>query len=147
MPLGAEWIGLLIQFRLRKDIAMRTNTTYRSRAALLALSAALLLMARAPLAEAAPDPAAWGESSGYNAIEANRVAASSLVSASAPESGGADTLYSIEANRAMTARVALASGDIGSMQEEALTELVVAADAGSAVAPADERVTRFGRIR
>jgi hypothetical protein len=136
-----------------------TGTTLRSRAALAALSAALVLTLRASLAIAAPDPAAWGESSGYNAIEASRATASSLVGASAPtfgeasgydvleaqrvaylalmsapESGEADVLYSIEASRAMSAEAALASGDIGSMQEEALTELVAAADAAAVLA-------------
>lgn len=119
---------------------MRTNTTRtsRSRAALLAFAATLMLTLRASLAVAAPDPAAWGESSGYDALEANRAAAA-LVTASAPQSG--------EAVRVAMAREALASGDIGGVQEEALSELVVAADAGSAVAPVDERVTAGGRIR
>ena len=115
-----------------------TNTTSRSRAAVLAFAAALTLTLRAAQAVAAPDPAAWGESSGYDAIEANRAAAS-LVVAGAPQSGG-------EA-RVEIAREALDSGEIGGVQEEALTELVAAADADSAVAPVDERVTQFGRIR
>ncbi len=116
-----------------------TNTTSRSRAAVLAFAAALTLTLRAAQAVAAPDPAAWGESSGYDAIEANRAAAASLVVAGAPQSGG-------EA-RVEIAREALDSGEIGGVQEEALTELVAAADADSAVAPVDERVTQFGRIR
>ena len=119
---------------------MRTSTTSGSRVALAAITAALVLTLRASLAGAAPDPAAWGESSGYNAIESNRVASTSLVIAAAPQSG--------DAARVETARQALAAGEIGGVQEEALTALVVDAEAAaSTVAPADERVTQSGRIR
>lgn len=141
-----------------------TNTTSRSRAAVLAFAAALTLTLRAAQAVAAPDPAAWGESSGYDAIEANRAATSSLVMASAPAFGAASGYDALEAQRVAywasisaplsgeaarveIAREALDSGEIGGVQEEALTELVAAADADSAVAPVDERVTQFGRIR
>ena len=123
---------------------MRKTTTHASRLALLALAPALVLAVRAPLAAAAPDSAMWGESSGYNTIEANRVSMSSLVIASAPDAAEADAMYSIEASRVMAAEAALASGDIGGMQEEALTNLVASA---SAAAAPTERITQFGHVR
>ena len=101
------------------------KSTNRARLALLALAPALLVALQAPLA-AAPDPAAWAESSGYNTVEATRAAASSLKIASAPVPE-ADVLYSIDASRVMAAQAALASGDIGGMQEEALTALIASA--------------------
>ena len=129
---------------------MRTST-HRTRPALLALAPALVLALQVSLAAAAPAPAAWGESSGYNAVETNRLTASALVVFSAPAIGEAsgydaleanrvaystslsapavetDVLYSIDASRTMAAHAALASDDLGGMQEEALTALVASA--------------------
>jgi hypothetical protein len=148
---------------------MRKSLSLRSGSALVALSAVLVLTLRASAAPA--DPVAWGESSGYNTIESSRAASSSLIVAapefgetsgyntveasraaasaliSAPEDTTADGLDSVEAKRVVAAEAALASGDIGSMQEEALTQLVVEAEADSAAAPAEDLITPSGRIR
>ncbi len=56
---------------------------------------------------------------------------------SAPEFGAASGNDALEANRVVIARQALATGDLGSMQEEALANLVIGADA-AAMTWADE---------
>jgi hypothetical protein len=144
--------------KLRKDITVRK--THRSHASLLAV-AALALTILAPIrglaqestSGLAPDAATWGEASGYDAVEANRAAATALLSASAPEFGeasGCDALeanrvaYStlnnapefeaasgndaLDTNRVVIARQALATGDLGGVQEEALANLVTGAE-------------------
>ena len=110
--------------------------THRSPAVILTLTAMLALTALAPIRATAqeyapvlaPDAMAWGESSGYNGLEASRANASALILASAPDSAAASGYGALDVNRVLAARRALTSGDIGSGQEDALTDLVIAAN-------------------
>jgi hypothetical protein len=126
------------------------STIQQSRRRFSGIIAVLAFTLLAPVAvtaqDAVTDPAAWAENSGHNALEANRAAASSLVLASAEAFGAASGYDGLEeqrvaywasisapqsgdAARVAMARQALDSGDIGGMQEEALTAIVEASSA------------------
>jgi hypothetical protein len=98
---------------------------HRSRLAVSAFAAVLMLALSAPIAvhgqeqdlALAPAPvASWDETSGYGAVEAIRAEPDSYV---APAAGTtADTAIgsgSVEANRVTNAQHALQAGDLGSM--------------------------------
>jgi hypothetical protein len=117
--------------KLRKDIAVRK--TQRSHASLLAVAALALTilapirgLAQEDISSLAPDAATWGEASGYDTVEANRAAATALISA--PEFEAASGNDALDTNRVVIARQALATGDLGSVQEEALANLVTGAE-------------------
>jgi hypothetical protein len=113
----------------RKEIEM--HTIHQSRTSsfglvtliALALVAPLPVSAEEPNLAAAPAGPSWDETSGYGAIEASRAAASELI---AEPAGTTAHIPSVAANRVITARHALDSGDLGSMQEDALAAVVAA---------------------
>ncbi|MGH2616102.1 MAG: hypothetical protein ACRDJC_12740 [Thermomicrobiales bacterium] len=85
------------------------------------------------LAAAPSIDASWDETSGYGAVEAVRAAIGDLSWDDARDYG------SVDASRVIAARQALLTGDLGSMQEEALLAVV---DAG---APQDE-ISGYGSV-
>ena len=107
------------------------HTIHRSRTSSFGLVALIALALFAPLPAGAEEPGlaaapagpSWDETSGYGAVEASRAAASELL---AEPAGAIEPLPSLAAKRVSTARHALASGDLGSMQEDALAAVVAA---------------------
>ena len=120
----------------KKDIEMRT--ILRSRTSFLAITTVLALTLVVPtmvtaeeqdLALAPESSPTWGVTSGYNALEENRVAASGLIASLSdgneqalalsldpgPTWGETSGYNALEANRAIAAQQALLSGDTAGM--------------------------------
>src|SRR5829696_428424 len=69
----------------------------------------------------------WDETSGYGAVEAIRAEPDAYVAPAASTTADAASRFgSVAANRVANAEYALQAGDLGSMQEEALTAIVAA---------------------
>jgi hypothetical protein len=110
------------------------STIHRSRPAISAFAAVLMLTVSAPIAvhgqdedlALAPVPAAsWDETSGYGAVEAIRAEPDvNVVLGAGTTADAASGSGSVEANRVTTAQHALQASDLGSMQEEALAAIV-----------------------
>ena len=75
----------------------------------------------------APAAPSWDDASGYGSVETSRAQIDVFMAPTADSTWEATSGYrAVEANRQLVAQEALRSGDLGSMQEEALAELVAA---------------------
>ncbi len=75
----------------------------------------------------APAAPSWDDASGYGSGETSRAQIDVFMAPTADSTWEATSGYrAVEANRQLVAQEALRSGDLGSMQEEALAELVAA---------------------
>src|SRR4051794_35268802 len=86
----------------------------------IAMFAPLSVDAEEQAIAAAPAEPSWDETSGYGSVEALRAATEPLVVPESPTTN----LAAIAPSRVNTAQRALESGDLGSLQEEALQAIV-----------------------
>ena len=89
----------------------------------IAMIAPLSVHAEEQAIAAAPAEPSWDETSGYGSVEAIRAASEPLVVTESPIT----TVPAVAPSRVIAAQRALESGDLGSLQEEALETIVAAA--------------------
>jgi len=112
------------------------HTMFRSRMSSFGIVAVLVGTLVAPMAAAAegevlamaPAAPSWDDASGYGSVEASRAAIGAATSWE-----GTSGYRSVEATRVLIAERALLAGDLGSMQEQRLAELVTASTAGAPI--------------
>ena len=136
---------------------------HRSRPAISAFAAVLMLTVSAPIAvhgqdedlALAPVPAAsWDETSGYGAVEAIRAEPDVyVVPGAGTTANAASGSGSVQLNRVSIVQHALQADDLGSMQEEALAAIVAdpmapaqSSDYGSLEATRAELLAQFRAI-
>jgi hypothetical protein len=111
------------------------RTIQQSRTAISAFATVLMVALSAPMAVAAEEQAlamaptapTWNETSGYGSLEMIRAESAHFLAPTLSTTWDVTSGYrSVEVNRVIAAQHALLSGDLGSVQEQAMADLVAA---------------------